>query len=186
MLMLRLRPSTSIRSLARRATAAAALVGVAVLGSACSGSPAAPGSLSAERRVETGSGGGTLCPPTICTGFDGRIEIIAGGGSLSGPTVGSQVGTEASRFQLTSQMTGTGRFDHGFISFSVERETATINAIWYSSEDRVYEDTGVTAPATVALIDDKACASGMLVETTITAMFENFGKTTITEKHCAQ
>jgi hypothetical protein len=186
MLNFRLRPSTSIRSLALRATAAAALVGVAVLGSACSGSPAAPGSLSAERRVETGSGGGTLCPPGICTGFDGRIEVIAGGGSLNGPTLGSQVGTEATRFQLTARMTGTGRFDHGFISFSVERDTAIINAIWFSSEDRVYEDTGVTAPATVALIADKACASGTLVETTITATFENFGKTTITERHCAQ
>ena len=185
MLNLRLRPSTSIRALALRATAAAALIGVAALGSACSGSPSAPGSLSAERRVQTGSGGGTLCPPGICTGFNGRIEIIASGGTLNGPTVGGQLG-DASRFSLTSRMNGTGRFDNGFIDLSVERDSAFVRAIWFSAGDRVYQDVEKTVPATVTEVADKACESGTLIETAITATFENFGRTTITERHCAQ
>ena len=162
------------------------LLGVAVVSGACSGSPSAPGTLSAERRVQTGSGGGTLCPPGICTGFDGRIEIIAGGGSLDGPTVGEQVGTDPARFTLTARMTGSGRFDSGFIDLAVERESAFVRAIWYSSGTRIYQDTGKTVQATVTEIADKGCDSGTLIETTISATFENFGRTTITERHCAQ
>ena len=174
-----------IRSLVLRATAAVAVAGLALASGACSGSPSAPGSLSAERRVQTGSGGGTLCPPGICTGFNGRIEIIASGGTLNGPTVGGQLG-DATRFSLTSHMKGTGRFDNGFIDVSVERDSAVVRAIWYSSGGRVFQDTEKTVPATVTEVADKACDSGTLIETTITATFENFGRTTITERHCAQ
>ena len=188
MLNLRLRPSTSIRSLARRATAAAALFGLAVLGSACSGSPAGPDTLTAGRRVETGSGGGTLCKPPFC-GVVGRIEIIAGGGSLNGPSVAAGSTVD---FKVTSEeITGTGRFDGGrdnnaSLSFSVTGETATIDFIWFDNGHQIFEAKDVTAPATVTLIADKACTSGTLVETIITATLENFGNTTITERHCAQ
>jgi hypothetical protein len=185
MLNLRLRPPTSIRSRALRATAVVALLGVGVVSGACSGSPSAPGTLSAERRVQTGSGGGTLCPPGVCTGFDGRIEIVAGGGSLNGPTVGGQVGTDPARFTLTARMNGAGRFDSGFIDLSVERDSAFVRAIWYSSGGRIYQDTEKTVPATVTEVAEKACESGTLIETTISATFENFGQTTITERHCA-
>ena len=186
MLNLRVRPSTSIRSFVLRATAGAALLGIAVASSACSGSPSAPGTLSAERRVQTGSGGGTLCPPGVCTGFNGRIEIVASGGSLNGPTVGGQLGSDAARFTLTARLKGSGRFDDGFIDLSVERESAFVRAIWYSSGTRIFQDTEKTVPATVTEVADKACDSGTLIETSITATFENFGRTTITERHCAQ
>ena len=190
MLNHRLRPSTSIRSFALRATAGAALLGAAVLSGACSGSPAAPGTLSAGRRVETGSGGGTLCKPPFC-GVFGRIEIIAGGGSLNGPSVAA--GTSAN-FKITSdELTGTGRFDGGrnnnaSLSLTVKGEIATIDFIGFDDGHQTFEDKNVTAPATVTVtpIDTKTCTSGLLVETTITATFENFGRTTIIESHCAQ
>ena len=185
MLNSRLRSSTSIRSLLLRATAGAALLGAAVVSGACSGSPSAPGSLSAERRVETGSGGGTFCPGVVCEGITGRIEIVSNRGSLNGSTGGSQVGNEPERFQLTSTLKGAGQLSDGFISFTVERDTATISTIWFSSHGQIFEDTNVTAPATVREVADSSCRSGIMVVTTITATLENLGKTTITEQHCA-
>jgi len=187
MLNLGLRPSTSIRSLVLRATAGAALLGIAVASSACSGSPSAPGTLSAERRVETGSGGGTLCPGIVCEGINGRIEIVSNRGSLNGSTGGSQVGSEPTRFQLTSTLKGDGeQLEGGFISFTVERDTATISTIWFRSHGQIFENTNVTAPASIREVADTSCRSGLLIVTTITTTLENLGKTTITEQHCAQ
>jgi hypothetical protein len=185
MLNLRLRPFPSIRSLVVRATAVAAVLGAAVVSSACSGSPSAPGTLSAERRVETGSGGGTFCPGIVCEGITGRIEIVSNRGSLNGSTGGSQVGSEPARFQLTSNLKGAGQIEDGFISFTVERDTATISTIWFRSHGQIFENTNVTAPASVREISDSSCRSGRLIVTTITTTLENLGKTTITEQHCA-
>jgi len=186
MLNLRLRTFTSIRSLVLRATAGAALFGIAVAGSACSGSPSAPGTLSAERRVETGSGGGTFCPGIVCEGVTGRIEIVSNRGSLNGSTGGSQVGSEPTRFQLSSTLKGSGQLEDGFISFTVEQDTATISTIWFRSHGQIFENTNVTAPASIRQVADTSCRSGLLIVTTITTTLENLGKTTITEQHCAQ
>lgn len=186
MLNLRLRPSTSIRSHTLRATAVVALLGIGVVSTACSGSPSAPDPLSAERRVQTGSGGGTFCPGIVCEGITGRIEIVSNRGSLNGSTGGSQVGSEPTRFQLTSTLTGDGgQLEDGFISFTVERDTATITTIWFRSHGQIFENTNVTAPASVREVADTSCRSGRLIVTTITTTLENLGKTTITEQHCA-
>ena len=185
MLNLRLLSSTSIRSRALRATAVVALLGIAAVSGACSGSPSAPGTLSAERRVQTGSGGGTFCPGVVCEGINGRIEIVSNRGSLNGSTGGSQVGSEPKRFQLTSTLKGDGQLEDGFISFTVERDTATISTIWFRSHGQIFENTNVTAPASIREVADTSCRSGVSIVTTITTTLENLGKTTITEQHCS-
>ena len=185
MLNLRSRTSPSNGPLALRATAVTALLVGAVIASACSGSPSAPGALTAERRVQTGSGGGTFCPGVVCEEISGRIEIVAVRGSLNGPTGGTQVGSEPARFQLSSTLKGAGQFDDGFISFSVERDTATISTISFRSHGQIFENTNVTAPASIREVADPSCGSGVLVVTTITTTLENLGRTTITEQHCA-
>jgi hypothetical protein len=188
MLNLRSRPSSSIRSLALRAGAAAALIGVAALGSACSGSPSAPGSvLSAGRRVQTGSGGGTLGPCVLCEPISGRIEIVSVRGTLNGPTDGWETKSESRPFELTSTLKGEGTFESGFIKFSVEGETATIALLQLTSNGQIFENTNVKVPATVTEVADASCTtrSGTLVVTTITTPLENLGRTTITERHCA-
>src|SRR4051812_40589665 len=86
-----------------RGFAVACTVVLAGLVSACSGSPTAPG-LTSERRVETGGGGGTLCPAGEC-GFTGNVEILAGGSTLSDKTGGFQH-TGPTDFEFSAHPTG--------------------------------------------------------------------------------
>jgi len=158
-----------------------ALVGAAIIGTACSGSPAGPGVLSSDRRVQDGGGGGTLVP-----GFSGHVELTAGGGTLSGNTAGENLGSN-SVFKIQGVLTGTGRFKTGFIDLQVNGTSAVVNNLWYSDGRQVFQDAGKTVPATVE-VGGKCTLDrgepGVLVQTTINATFENFGNTTIVEQHC--
>ena len=165
-----------------RWTSVAVVLSVAAAGMACSGSPTSPAS-SSERRVQTGGGGGTVLP-IACEKLS-CVEVVAGGGTLSGKTVVTQPSRDMSQFTFTSQMEGTGRFDNGVIAVAVDRHSVLIREIAYSKNGQVYQDTGVTAVPTIRFVDDAGCASGVVVETTFVAMFENFGRTTINERHCA-
>src|SRR5690349_6371996 len=101
-----------------RSTALMMILAAALISAACSGSPAGPGVLSSDRRVQDGGGGGTLCTAGTCPGFTGRVEITAGGGSLSGQTTGVNEGSQTS-FRFTAHATGTGRFTEGLIDLQV-------------------------------------------------------------------
>ena len=178
-------------------TAAAVVLIVAGLGVACSGSPTSPDAITAGRRVQTGSGGGTFCPGNPCIGINGRIEIVAANGTLQGTTGGTQASGNPSSFDVTSHLFGSGRFDdgmvdekepaaNGFVRITVDRDAAIIHPIWYSVSGRIYEDSQTNGRSSVRLIDDPVtCRSGVLVETTIVANLQNFGRTTIVETHCA-
>lgn len=164
----------------------AGLFALAVLGTACSGSPTAPGTLSSERRVQTGGGGGTLCPGAC--GLSGYVELQAKKGTLSGSSIGSQPGREPVPFVFTARLTGKGDgYDEGFVDIAVASNTATINVAWYSTDGKVFQDTSVTTTPRIIQrpTDAKDCASGILVETTLNAKLQNFGNTTIVETHCA-
>jgi hypothetical protein len=158
-----------------------ALVATAIVGTACSGSPAGPGVLSSDRRVQDGGGGGTLLP-----GFTGHVEITAGGGTLSGNTEGANQGSNTV-FEFKGVLTGTGRFDSGFIDLQVNGTSAVVQNLWYSDGRQTFQDKGKTVPATVE-VGGKCTLDrgepGLLVQTTINAAFENFGNTTIVEQHC--
>jgi len=164
-----------------------ALIATALAGAACSGSPAGPGVLSAGRRVQDGGGGGTLCPPGTCPGFDGRVTLTAGGGTLSGTTTGVIEGAEDA-FRFTSQLTGTGRFKTGFLDIQVTGDTALVNNLWYSNGSQVFQDKGDTVSAVVTrgekCLIGRDMVPGVIVQTTIQAVFENFGQATIVEEHC--
>lgn len=160
------------------------LVALALAMAACNGSPTGPGLVSSERRVQTGGGGGTFCPD--CSPL-GRVEIVAGGGVLNGQTIGAQVGADYTAFHFTSHLEGRGRFDTGFVDIEVRDGSALIRQISYTKDGRIYQDADVTAPALVREIRDDACApTGVMVETTIRVTLENFGRTTIAERHCAR
>ena len=156
------------------------------LAAACSGTPTSPTNLgTSERRVLTGGAGGTLCPPPICTGFNGRIEIVAGGGTLHGPSLGGQVGDETTRFELTSRLTGTGRFTEGFIDVIFERESATVRTVWFKgASGQVMQSTDRSGTPVYTETEDKNCDSGVLLATSLTLNLENLGQTTIVEQHC--
>jgi hypothetical protein len=164
-----------------------ALIASALAGAACSGSPAGPGVLSAGRRVQDGGGGGTICSAGTCPGFDGRVTLTAGGGTLTGSTTGVIEGAEDA-FRFTSQLTGTGRFKTGFLDIQVTGDTALINNLWYSNGPQVFQDKGDTVSAVV--VRGEKCQigrdqlPGVIVQTTINGVFENFGQTTIVEEHC--
>jgi hypothetical protein len=114
-----------------------------------------------------------------------RPKIVAVRGTLNGTTGGSQVGSEPTRFQLTSTLKGTDQFDDGFISFTVEGDSATISTIWFRRNGQIFENTDVVVPASIRIVADSSCRSGNLIVTTITTPLENLGRTTITEQHCA-
>ena len=164
-----------------RWTSLAIALSVASGAVACSGSPTSP--LSSERRVQTGGGGGTVLP-VACEKLS-CVEIVAGGGTLSGKVVVTQPTADPVPFAFTSTMEGTGRFENGTIAVAVDRGSAVIREITYAVDDRVYGDGGVSAEPTIRLVEDAGCASGIVVETTFVAILENFGRTTISERHCS-
>jgi len=173
--------------LTSRAALITALVAATLAGAACSGSPAGPGVLSAGRRVQDGGGGGTLCPPGTCPGFEGKVTLTAGGGTLTGSTTGVIEGA-ADAFRFTSQLTGTGRFKTGFLDIQVTGDTALVNNLWYSNGSQVFQDKGDTVSAVVTRGEKcqigRDMIAGTIVQTTIEGVFENFGPTTIVEEHC--
>ena len=177
----------SPQRLTSRVAIVTALIAAALAGAACSGSPAGPGVLSAGRRVQDGGGGGTICPPGPCPGFEGKVTLVAGGGSLSGATTGVLEGAEDA-FRFTSQLTGTGRFKTGFLDIPVTGDTALVNNLWYSNGSQVFQDKGDTVSAVVArgekCLLGRDMIPGTIVQTTIEGIFENFGQTTIVEEHC--
>ena len=188
MVKARILSSAAVRVMLRRTAPLAVLVGAALLGAACSGSPTAPDVLMSGRRVQTGSGGGTLCTPPQCEGFEGTVRITAGGGTLSGKTEGEPLrGDPASFTVFARDLKATGRFQTGFLNLSVDGDSAVIGAIWYQSAGGIFEVTQKTVPATVdvASVGTRECASGTKVTTTIVTTLENFGRTTIVETHCA-
>lgn len=148
---------------------------------ACSGGPTSPGALSSDRRVQTGGGGGTVAP-VACTKVN-CVDVTAAGGTLSGGGRLSQVSGDTS-FTVKADLTGTGRFQFGTIDLEVRDTTALIRQLTYSNDGRVFGDSLVPASPSIRLIDEPGCDSGVLVETTITARLENFGPTTIVERHC--
>jgi hypothetical protein len=184
MLKVSTRIGTSTR--AGRITGIMAIAAAAIVGVACSGSPAGPGVLSSDRRVQDGGGGGTLCTVGTCPGFAGRVQITAGGGSLAGDTTGVNEGSQTV-FRFTSRPTGTGRFTEGLIDLHVDGDSALVNNLWVTNGKQVFQDKGKTVPATVA-VGEKCTLDrgdpGVLVQTTIEATFENLGNTTIVEQHC--
>jgi hypothetical protein len=178
--------SGSVVAVVARGSAASALIIAALFAGACSGSPAGPGVLSSERRVQDGGAGGSLCPIGTCPGFEGRVEITAGNSSLSGQTTGVDEGGPTA-FRFTSHLSGTGRFQAGYIDVQVNGDSALVNNLWFSRGTQTYQDKGKTLPATV--VQGEKCTlergePGVLIETTIQANFQNFGNTTIVESHC--
>ncbi len=172
----------SFRTLSARSAAAGAVLCLITLSAACSGSPTGPGVLTAGRRVQTGSGGGSNVP--VCTPVDicGRVDVRAAGGSLFGTTVVQA--QSASTFSFAASLSGSGRFDSGYISVDVSGDTAAINELSYGRANGVFGQQTVTATASVTVTTD-GCSDGRdLVETSITTTIQNFGPTTITERHC--
>ena len=159
-----------------------AVAGLIAAGAGCSGSPTGPGAFSSERRVETGSGGGSTSP--VCSPADicGRVAVTASGGALSGTSIVET--TSAGTFAFTAPLSGTGRFTAGFISAEVNGNMAVIHEITYELGNGAFGETSVTVPA-VTTVREGGCADGRpLVQTRITATFQNFGPTTIVESHC--
>ena len=148
----------------------------------CSGSPTGPGAFSSERRVQTGSGGGSTSPTCSPVDICGSVAVTAAGGSLTGTTI---VETTSPRvFAFTAPLSGTGRVSAGFISVEVSGNTAVINEITYERANGGFGETSVSVPA-LTTIREGGCAEGRtLVETRITATFQNLGPTTIVESHC--
>ena len=165
-----------------RTGAAVAITGLIVAAAGCSGSPTGPGSFSSERRVQTGSGGGSTSPTCSESDVCGRVLVTAAGGSLSGTAI---VDTSSPGvFAFTAPLSGSGRFTAGFISVEVGGNTAVINELTYERGNGAFGETSVSVPVAVTL-KAGGCADGRtLVETRITATFQNLGPTTIVESHC--
>ena len=160
-----------------------ALTGLIGLGAACSGSPTGPGAFSSERRVQTGSGGGSsspTCSPLV--DVCGRVSVTAAGGTLGGTSIVDI--TSPGVFAFTASLTGSGRFTAGFISVEVNGDRAVIHELSYERGNGAFGETSVTVPAVVTL-SAGGCAEGRtLVETSITVTLQNFGPTTIVASHC--
>ena len=169
--------TVSPQRLTSRVAIVTALIAAALAGAACSGSPAGPGVLSAGRRVQDGGGGGTICPPGPCPGFEGKVTLVAG-----------VIEGAEDAFHFTSQLTGTGRFKTGFLDIQVTGDTALVNNLWYSNGSQVFQDKGDTVSAVVArgekCLIGRDQIPGVIIQTTIEGIFENFGQTTIVEEHC--
>jgi hypothetical protein len=176
--------SRSARSSIVRTLTLSALLGASALGAACSGSPTGPGALSSERRVGTGGAGGTISPGCLDGSSICEVQVTSAGGTMQGST---EVGTaSATNFQFKAQLQpGSGRFSGGgYIDVEVNGTTATIHEISFRRGDARLGDAGVTVPATVRVTEDACRNGGDLIETTIVATLQNFGPTTITERHC--
>jgi hypothetical protein len=169
-------------SFLRRVAAVVGLSGLIGLAAACSGSPTSPSVFSAERRVETGSGGGSTSPTCSATDVCGRVSVSAAGGTLSGTSIVDT--TSPGVFAFTAPLTGTGRFTDGFISADVNGGTAVIYELTYGRSNGTFGETSVSVPA-VTTVTPGGCADGRaLVETRITATLQNLGPTAIVESHC--
>lgn len=180
-LMRTCRSLPSLRVL-NRVASAAAIAGLIAATAACSGSPAAPGTFSSGRRVQTGSGGGSTSPTCSPADICGRVAVTAAGGSLSGTSIVET--TSAGAFAFTAPLTGSGRFTAGFVSVNVDGDTALIGQITYDRGNGAFGETNVSVPA-VTTIREGGCAGGRtLVQTSITANIQNLGPTTIVESHC--
>jgi len=165
-----------------RFAAVVAVSGLIGLGAACSGSPTGPGVFSSERRVETGSGGGSTSPTCSATDVCGRVRVTAAGGTLNGTSIVEP--TSPVVFAFTAPLTGTGRFSEGFINADVNGETAVIHEITYGRGNGTFGERSVSAPAVVT-VTPGGCADGRaLVETSITVTLQNLGPTAIVESHC--
>ena len=165
-----------------RMAAVVAVAGLLATGAGCSGSPTGPGAFSSERRVQTGSGGGSTSP--VCTPADicGRVTVTAAGGSLSGTSVVDT--TSPGVFAFTANLTGSGRFTAGFISAEVSGDTAVIHEITYERGNGTFGETSVSVPAQTT-VRAGGCADGRtLVQTRITATLQNLGPATMVESHC--
>lgn len=172
------------RSLASvfRIAPAVAIAGLMAATAGCSGSPTGPGTFSSERRVQTGSGGGSTSPTCSTTDICGRVTVTAAGGSLSGTSIVETA--SPGTFAFTAPLSGSGRFTAGFISVDVNGDTALINQITYERGNGAFGETAVSAPA-VTTIKAGGCADGRtLVQTSITVTIQNLGPTTIVESHC--
>jgi hypothetical protein len=165
-----------------RIAGAVVLAGLIAAGAGCSGSPTEPGAFLSERRVETGSGGGSTSPVCSTADICGRVAVTAAGGSLSGT---STVEITSPRvFAFTAPLSGSGRFTSGFISAEVSGDTAVIHEITYQRGNGAFGETSVSVPA-LTTIREGGCADGRtLVQTRITAPIQNLGPTTIVESHC--
>ena len=172
------------RSLPGSCRIAAVVVVTAVIaaGAGCSGTPTGPGTFSSERRVQTGSGGGSTSPTCSAADICGRVAVTAAGGSLSGTSI---VDTSSPGvFAFTAPLVGSGRFTAGFISVDVSGDTAVINQITYERGNGAFGETSVSVPA-LTTIREGGCADGRtLVQTRISANVQNLGPTTIVESHC--
>ena len=170
------------RSVACRTAAAAVVAGLIAAGAGCSGSPTGPGTFSAGRRVQTGSGGGSTSPTCSTGDICGRVAVTAAAGSLSGTSIVDT--TSPGVFAFTASLVGSGRFTAGFISAQVNGDAAVIHEITYEQKNGAFGETSASVPA-LTTIREGGCADGRtLVETRITATFQNFGPTTIVESHC--
>jgi hypothetical protein len=161
---------------------AVAIAGFMAATAGCSGPPTGPGTFSSERRVQTGSGGGSTSPTCSTADICGRVVVTAAGGSLSGTSIVET--TSPGAFAFTAPLSGSGRFTAGFISVDVNGDAAVINEITYERGNGAFGETAVSVPA-VTTIREGGCADGRtLVQTRITATIENLGPTTIVESHC--
>jgi hypothetical protein len=161
---------------------AVAVAGLLAATAGCSGSPTGPGTFSSERRVQTGSGGGSTSPTCSTADICGRVTVTAASGSLSGTSIVET--TSPGVFAFTAPLTGSGRFTAGFISAEVDGDTVVINEITYERGNGAFGETSVSAPATTTFTEG-GCADGRtLVQTTINATLQNFGPMTIVESHC--
>jgi hypothetical protein len=166
-----------------RIAAVVAVTGLIGVGAACSGSPTGPGVFSSERRVQTGSGGGSTTPTCSAADLCGRVDVTASGGTLSGTSIVETTG--AGVFTFNAPLTGTGRFGAGFISADVNGATAVINEITYQRGNGTFGQTSLSVPATVTVTEGGCAGGGSLVETRITTTVQNFGPTVIVASHCA-
>jgi hypothetical protein len=134
--------------------------------------------------VLTGGGGGSTSPVCEPVELCGRVEVRAAGGTLSGTTDVAMDALSPTTFSFTAPLTGTGRFRTGFISVDVNGDTALINEIVYESANGAFGETAKIAPALVTVTPDGCTDGRTRVETTITTTIQNFGPTTIRERHC--
>lgn len=165
-----------------RTAAAVAVTGLIAATAACSGSPTGPGTLSSERRVQTGSGGGSTSPTCSTGDICGRVAVTAAGGSLSGTSIVET--TSPGAFAFTAPLSGSGRFTAGFISVDVNGDTAVINQITYERGNGAFGETNVSVPAETTIREGGCADGGTLVETRIIANIQNLGPTAIVESHC--